>query len=296
MFNKLAKSLAKRIPQIKQVLDERDTLRKERICQEHDFTTTINILQDNMQNLQNENLRLNDEINNIKRDIDHKQHNSPHPEKIVVYTAIYGDKDNLKEPSVELDACSLVCFTDDKHLKSKVFDIRFFPSIHSDPARSAKIFKILPHYFLADYEYSLWIDSSIIFKRGDIQAMIDNYLCEHNMAVFAHPDRQCIYDEAEACINWQKDNAEIITKQVKQYRDEGYPPHNGLTENTIILRRHMSTDVIRVEEDWWAQILRFSRRDQLSFNYVAWKNNFMWASIKGNLRENEYFSVQPHKQ
>jgi len=216
--------------------------------------------------------------------------------RIVVYTAIYADKDDLKEPSVELEGCSLVCFTNNKYLKSKVFDVRVYPSIHSDPARSAKIFKVLPHWFFADYEYSLWIDGSVIFKRGDIGALIDNYLREHNTAFFAHPDRDCIYDEAEACITAQCDNAEIIREQIEQYRDESYPPHNGLVEDGIILRRHLSTDVIRVDEDWWAQTLRFSRRDQLSFNYVGWKNNFTWATIEGNLRDNDYFSVMSHKR
>jgi hypothetical protein len=216
--------------------------------------------------------------------------------RIVVYTAIYGDKDDLKEPSVGLEGCSFVCFTDNKYLKSKVFDIRVCPSIGSDPVRSAKIFKVLPHWFFPDYEYSLWLDGSVIMKRGDIRALMDNYLREHNMALFAHPDRDCIYDEAEACITLQRDDAEIIREQIEQYRSEGYPPHNGLVATGIILRRHLSTDVIRADEDWWAQILRFSWRDQLSFNYVAWKNNFMWVTIEGNLWDNDYFRVTSHNR
>jgi hypothetical protein len=278
MFKKLARSMARQVPQIKQLLNERDTLKK---C---------------VQNLEKENTRLYGEINDTRRDMGYQIFKSLRSGKIVVYTAIYGDKDDLKEFQVDLEGCSLVCFTDNKYLKSKDFDVRVFPSIHSDPVRSAKIFKILPHVFFADYEYSLWIDGSVVFKRGDIRAMIDKYLLEHNMAIFAHPDRDCIYDEAEVCSNWQLDNTETISKQTKQYRDEGYPPHNGLTENSIILRRHLSADVIRIDEDWWAQILKFSRRDQLSFNYVAWKNNFNWATIKGNLRDNDYFSVQSHKR
>jgi hypothetical protein len=282
MFKKLAKSIVKRIPQVKQLINERDTLRKACLYQEHNLSTTIKTLQKSVQNLENENARL--------------FYKSLHPGKIVVYTAIYGDKDDLKEPSVDLEGCSLVCFTDNKYLKSKVFDVRVYPSIHSDPARSAKIFKVLPHLFFADYEYSLWIDGSVIFKRGDIRALIDNYLREHDAAFFAHRDRDCIYDEAEACIILQKDNEEIIRKQIKQYRDEGYPPHDGLVENGFILRRHLSTDVIRVDEDWWAQIVRFSRRDQVSFNYAAWKNNFTWATIEGNIWDNDYFSVTSHKR
>ena len=44
----------------------------------------------------------------------------------------------------------------------------------------------------------------------------------------------------------------------------------GLVEAPVILRRH--TAAIRaLNEAWWAELVRGSRRDQLSFNYVAWK-------------------------
>jgi hypothetical protein len=277
MFNKLVKSIGRRIPQIKQLLVERDTLKM------------------NVQNLEKENARLFGEILEIKRDAGYQQYQQLRSGKIVVYTAIYGDKDNLKELPVDLEGCNLVCFTDNKHLKSRSFEVRVYPAIHSDPVRSAKIFKVLPHLFLTDFEYSLWIDGSVILKRGDIRTLTDHYLEDYDMALFRHPERDCIYDEAEVCSNRQLDNTEIIREQIKQYKEEGYPVHNGLTENTIMLRRHLAPEVVRVDEDWWAQISRFSRRDQLSFNYVAWKHNFKWATIKGALRDNDYFSVQPHK-
>jgi hypothetical protein len=216
--------------------------------------------------------------------------------RIVVYTAIYGNVDILKEPKVELEGCELVCFTDSKHLKSEAFDVRVYPSIDSDPRRSAKVFKILPHWFFRDYEYSLWIDGSVIIKKGDIGALVDRYLREHNIAFFAHPDRDCVYEEAEACIAMQCDQAATIRQQMEQYRGEGYPPHTGLVATGIVLRRHSCPRVIRADEDWWEQILAFSRRDQLSFNYVAWKNGLRYATIEGRLWENDYFKVASHEQ
>ena len=215
--------------------------------------------------------------------------------RIVVYTAIYGDKDELHEPSFRLMDSDLVCFTDSKHLKSASFDIRVYPSVDQDPVRSAKVFKVLPHWFFPDYEYSLWVDASVTFKTLDIPALIANYLRNHDMAFFAHPDRDCVYDEAEACIAAQCDDAKLIREQMEQYRDEGYPPHNGLIAGGVIPRKHLSADVIRVDEDWWAEILKFCRRDQLSFNYVAWKNKFAWATIDGKLWDNHYFRVTRHK-
>ena len=37
-------------------------------------------------------------------------------------------------------------------------------------------------------------------------------------------------------------------------------------------------------EDWWKIVSTQSKRDQLSFNYVAWKNNFVPTIINGDLR------------
>lgn len=95
--------------------------------------------------------------------------------RVVVYTAIFGDKDYLKEPSQLPEGCDLVCFTDNKYLRSKSFDVKVYPSIDTDPVRNAKVFKILPHWFFHDYEYSLWIDGSVIIKTMKTQSMIDNY-------------------------------------------------------------------------------------------------------------------------
>ena len=42
-------------------------------------------------------------------------------------------------------------------------------------------------------------------------------------------------------------------------------------------------------EDWWLEIKHNSRRDQLSFNYIAWKNNFNFKYLDGDSRKNKYF-------
>jgi hypothetical protein len=214
--------------------------------------------------------------------------------KIVVYTAIYGNRDDLKEPSVELEGCSLVCFTDNESLRSKSFDLRVCPPTDSDLVRSAQFFRILPHRFFPDFEYSLWIDGSVVFKKGDIRLLIDRYLRDHDMALFAHPDRDCVYDEAEAWISNRNEEPGLIRAQMEHYRKEGYPPHNGLVAGGIILRRHLSPEVVRVDEDWWKEISHFSRRAQLSFNYVAWRNNFKWATLEGLIWDNEYFHIAEH--
>ena len=214
--------------------------------------------------------------------------------RMVVYTAIYGNHDGLKEPSVSLDDCSLVCFTDSGDLESDVFEVRKYPGISFDPTRCARFFKLLPHLFFPDYEYSMWIDASIIIKKGNLRDLVERYLRDDDIAMYAHPERNCIYEEGAICIAQGKDLPQIINDQLDSYRRNGYPERNGLVETGVILRRHLAPAMIRFDTEWWNEVVKYSRRDQLSFNYIASKNHLHWATIEGNLRDGEYFKLTHH--
>lgn len=215
--------------------------------------------------------------------------------KVAIYTAIFGDKDDIKEPLEKIEGCDFICFTDNPNLKSKTFDVRIVRSTFKDPTRNARMYKILPHRYLSDYEYTIWIDGSVIVKKNKIIEIIASYLKEHDIATFMHPDRKCIYEEAEACIALKKDSSDIIKIQIENYKRTGYPEKNGLISSGIILRRNSSPEIVAINEQWWEQINKFSKRDQLSFNYVAWKNNLKYKVIPGNIYENYYFRIIKHK-
>ena len=52
---------------------------------------------------------------------------------------------------------------------------------------------------------------------------------------------------------------------------EHYPQHHGLYETNILFRRENKL-VRQVNVLWWDCINKYSKRDQLSCNYVLWKN------------------------
>lgn len=218
----------------------------------------------------------------------------------VVYTAIFGGKDNLIEPKFVPKDFDFVCFTD-SDFKSNVWQIRKMEPTHNDPVRSAKIFKILPHRYLPEYEYSIWIDGNILL-RNDVNKLI---MHKKDIAFYDHKNikkdsRDCIYKEAEIIYQMNKmgkykDDFRIIEKQINKYKKEGYPANNGLISGMIIFRRHNKPKVIKVMNDWWSEISENSRRDQISFNYVAWKNNFSINYIKGDSTNNKYFKRLLHK-
>jgi|TARA_B100002019_G_C21210858_1_gene569346 hypothetical protein len=217
--------------------------------------------------------------------------------KKILYTTIFGGYDDITTPKLPRD-WDWKCFTEKNSIP-----------LYSDNTRNAKKFKILPHRYLQDYEYSIFIDGNM-YVVGNVDELIEKYLNDSNIAFFDHnknimDPRDCIYDEYNAIINLgkndpnqnYKDDPQTMYDQVKRYQDEGYPSHNGLITGMVILRRHNEKDCIRVMEDWWTEIKYGSKRDQLSFNYVAWKNKTKFNYMEGDSRNNEYFTrdTKPHK-
>lgn len=222
--------------------------------------------------------------------------------KIAVYTSIFGGYDTLIDDQFQMDGVDYICFTD-RDIESDTWKVVKSTPIYNDPNRNAKKYKILPHRYLNDYDYSVWIDGNIKVV-SDIRSLCNNesYKVYDHMQVF--DKRNCIYEEAQAILNFGninskrtpargiqnwKDNPKLITNQVNRYSLEGYPKNNGLATNPIIIRNHHNLDVIKNMEDWWLEIKHNSKRDQLSFNYIAWKNQFNFVYLKGDSRNNEYF-------
>jgi len=92
------------------------------------------------------------------------------------------------------------------------------------------------------------------------------------------------------------DKPEIIKQQIDKYRKNNYPENNGLVSSKILFRRHNSV-IASFNELWWNEIAIHSKRDQLSFNYVAWKSGFNYFIIPANVRNQNVdgFTLFPHK-
>jgi hypothetical protein len=230
--------------------------------------------------------------------------------KKVIYTSIFGNYDEPHQQLYIPEGYDLVMFTD-MDLKSNQWEVRNELPLYTDNVRNAKRFKILPHRFLSEYDVSIYIDGNYVVKNN-INELVEKFLSDVNAAFYDHNQqpaydkRNCIYQEAYAIkylyeINpspnkQPKDNLDVIQRQVSKYMNEGYPEQNGLINGGIILRRHNEKDCIETMESWWKEIKYHSRRDQLSFNYVAWKNNFKFNYLEGHDRTNHYFNFMKHNK
>jgi hypothetical protein len=201
---------------------------------------------------------------------------SPDKTKIVVYTAISNQYNALLNPKHIDPSVDYFCFTDQplwhKLNTNTAWKILPFPDPSLDPVRKCRMVKMLPHRFFPEYDYSVWVDGSINII-DDVRALIKQY--DHPpMLCFKHPIRSCIYQEGQTCIDVGKDDPSTITKQLTYYKEQGFPEESGLIESNALIRRHNDPNVVKVMEDWWKEVKTHSRRDQLSFPYVIWRNNF----------------------
>ena len=178
---------------------------------------------------------------------------------MTLYTAIFGPYDTLKEPKVT-EGWNYVCFTD-QPFKSEAWKIVKMEG----GLREARILKILPHLYLKD-KFTIWLDGSFQVNC-DLDQFVDKYH-EGSMTMSRHPWRDCVYEEAEACIDQNRVNGEEAQKQLDTFRQNGLPKNGGMGATGLIIREQ-SKEVVNFCEQWWDNM--FTMRDQLSLGYLLWK-------------------------
>lgn len=210
--------------------------------------------------------------------------------KQVVYTALFGNYEKLNEQSVSnYKNIDFVCFTDNPHLTSNTWKMVTLDSVGMDISRESRRPKILSHEFLTQYDESLWIDNSIILKADPTYIFSYLHQSKEPFVCIKHPWRNCIYDEAEFVIDLSMDSEKRIRNQMLFYQKENYPQDAGLIAGGFLLRRHHDPRVINCMKQWYYHVLHYSKRDQLSFNFVAWKLKFRYKSLELNLANNSLF-------
>ncbi len=154
------------------------------------------------------------------------------------------------------------------------WQVREIPFKELDNARNSRYPKINAHLALGEYRYSLYVDGNLNIKSSDLFERVEQKIAEGVLiSIPSHPHRCCIYDEAEMVIASGVASAESVKSAIDFLRSEGYPEQRGLYENCIIFREHNDPKVKAAMELWWSTLRDYSRRDQLSFGYAAWRND-----------------------
>ena len=223
-------------------------------------------------------------------------------DRIAVYTAEFGGYDELLEPVIQPDNVDYFLISDREpypESKWKRIDPELFipQEYRHNPALSNRWCKMHPHKLFMDYRYSIYIDANCLIV-SDFTDLI-NRMGDFPVAMFRHKNRDCVYDEIEACIIKKKASRESLFRQRTVLENHGVPKQYGLAEATVIARRHMEKECIALMESWWQAFLTGSGRDQISLIDALWKegiNPTQITTLGPNLYQCDLFILMPHRR
>lgn len=213
----------------------------------------------------------------------------------VVYTAIFGDYDNLIELNTKHSGCDYICFTDQKNITSETWEIIFVNSKSFSSNLMNRRYKLLPHLFLKKYTKSLYVDGNIAIIQNPL-IIFEKYELGNNILMPKHFLRDCIYQEGLECMISRLTTIKKTLNQLKKYQKLNFPQNYGLGENNVLLREHNNKEVIKLMDEWWEEISTETARDQLSLGFLIWKNNLKFNYLTEGPRMNDFFELFPHKK
>ena len=202
--------------------------------------------------------------------------------KTAIYTAIFNDYDDLKDPEFVSDRCDYFCFTDNEAFSSEIWNIKVRKRCFKDATLDARMYKHLPHTFLSEYDVTIWVDGcfSII---GDISQGIEMFLQDSDMALYKHTSKN-IFDEARLCKILQKESPEKIDAQIDYYKKEPGIENIKICQTPFLWRKN-NEKIAKFSEFWWKEIKERACRDQISLPFALMNNKLKCNVIKAR---NEY--------
>ncbi|MCG9565839.1 glycosyltransferase domain-containing protein [Vibrio chagasii] len=211
----------------------------------------------------------------------------------VVYTVISGNYDKLTEVKNESGIDYYIVSDSEINIPSgwKLLVI-------SDSGYTGHLFnryyKINPHLLFQEYDESLYIDGNITII-SDINSLFDYALLDNEIALYNHPERKCVYDEAEVLKTVGYDYFYKINEQMKGYKREGFKS-DALYEGNIIFRKHNTLPMTNVAASWFKELTTKVSRDQLSLTYCCFKESVSITSLGRHDARfvNTYFEYRPH--
>ena len=187
--------------------------------------------------------------------------------KLVIYSAILGGYDSQKN-HYQIDGADYVMFSD-QHFSHPTWKVRTVPTLSIGPQRTNRFYKLHPHQFFPEYEYSLYIDGNWQMT-GDLFKVMLEHIGKEVICNPCHSNTSKMdsYDEGEHCIKLGKAPAVEIQAQLDLYRRAGLPEAFGLWGCQFMLRRHIAVECIQLMTLWWNEIKASTVRDQISYPFA----------------------------
>ncbi len=216
--------------------------------------------------------------------------------KIAVYSACIGGYDALTPPEIFNDRFDYFIFVDEVVMDLGGYCARPATFTHKDATRTARFVKTHPHLLLGDYDIAIWVDANIVLL-DDLNDAVEEFIRSGRPVAGApHQHRSSVTEEFEACVERAKDDPDVIERQRVAYRSIGFDC-SDLIETPWMMFNLRDSRVAGFLDAWWAEIEKFSRRDQLSVNYALGLSGLEWHPLlqpPHAARDNPYVASVPH--
>ena len=215
--------------------------------------------------------------------------------KLAVYTAIIGDQDELLNLSSVSENCDYFCITNNKNITSKLWNVIYIDSLYYEELiglsnnETTLFIKTHPDLFFQNYKHTLWIDHNIDIV-GEISSWLLIYNKNNSITMFKNNERDLLSEALEDNIFLEYSENVKISKQISEYYEDGYDESISQVMTNVIYRKN-DASINEINNQWWKEIKKHSLQDQLSLNYVLWKNKTPFDLCNLNPQENRYFKI-----
>ena len=216
--------------------------------------------------------------------------------RIVVYTALTGDYDNVQELLYKEDGVDYLLFTNNPSIHSNTWQVIQVQSGLDEVLLSREI-KMMPHKYLGkEYETSIYIDANAIIY-GEITELTRYLANGKSLAVTKHSIRKSVKEEIDACVRLRGTDQEAANKQYEKYLNEGFNDDNPLLECGILVRAHNDQTLQALMCEWFDEFKNGVRRDQLSLLPCISRLGFKdYVIMEGSVWHNQFNKIQSHKR
>lgn len=192
-----------------------------------------------------------------------------YPARIAVVSANFGGFDKTPDHVKQSVDCDFY------HITEKQFPLR---KNSMTPRLQARIVKTHMWDWAKGYKYRLWVDSSCRLSHPDSVKWFLEQLGDADIAVFKHPHRKTVQDEADYLKKrlaidcpyiTPRYESELIDEQLEQVN-----PGAELYASTAFIYRTRSAQTTIAMKNWWYQISRYHSIDQLSLPWVIKSLNY----------------------
>lgn len=197
-----------------------------------------------------------------------------------IVTVLLGKYDTLK-PAPKYKGWHTILFTDNHYPDTKGWTVNKVKS--QNPTIDSRYYKWLTHITLPEITTVCYIDASMELHQPPPEVP----------TWYKHQSRTCVKDEAARIIQLNKSPKQLVNKQLKHYKEDGFKDDFGLYQNGLFVRHH-DAQTNNLCECVYALTSTYSHRDQLALPFALFKTNYKLQNVKPGRETKKHIRLWPH--